>query len=230
MQDAFLEWGDARHPNVAAIYGFLSSDAHSPKIVMEILEGSLLEVMRSVQDIGASLAFREQVELASGILSGLHYLHNCKKVVVIHSNVWPANILITPFWNPKITDIGLAKYLKPSPASLPYRAPELCGDDAGEPTKSSDRFSAGAVLFEVFSGSEIPRDGRPVDYELVSCDDTRRVCNDLMKRNSNERIAVEKALAIAKSLRQSEAYKECPPPRRVTGRVRRENEEFFATI
>lgn len=230
MQDAFLGWGGARHPNMAAIYGFLSSETSSPKFIMEILEGSLLEVMGSIREIGASLAFREQVELASGIISGIHYLHSRSKNLIIHGNLWPANILITPFWNPKISDIGLAKYVKPSPQSKPYRAPELRGDKPDEPTKASDRYSTGAILYEVFSGSQPPEDTTTFQFNLVDHDEVRTMCVGLLKKKSTDRGNTADALATVKRLRQSEAYKECPPPRRVTGRVRRDNEEFFASI
>ena len=230
MQDAFLAWGGARHPNIAAINGFLSSDSLSPKIIMEILEGSLLEVMNSIREIGASLAFREQVELASGIISGIHYLHSRPKDMIIHGNLWPANILITPFWNPKITDIGLSKYVKPSRESIPYRAPEVRGEKANEPTKASDRFSIGIMLYEVFTGCKPPEDTSTVDFDQVSHEEVRKMCLNMTKKKTNERSHTSDALATVKPLRQNEAYKECPPPRRVTGRVRRENEEFFASI
>lgn len=230
MQDAFLAWGGARHPNIAAINGFISSDNASPKIVMEILEGSLLEVMNSIRETGETLAFREQIELANGVVSGVHYLHSRTKNMIIHGNLWPANILITPFWNPKITDLGLSKYIKPSLESIPYQAPELRGENPSVPTKASDRFSIGIILCEVFSGCKPPEDATTVDFKQLTPEEIRKLCVNMTKKKTSERTHTSDALAVVKPLRQKKAYKDCAMPRRVTGRVRRENEEFFSSI
>lgn len=105
--------------------------------------------------LGRRLATRAGLELADDMLSALAYAHENK---VIHCDVKPDNCLIFADGRLRLTDFGIARIaLKTLSASgagtLGYVAPEQA---MGRPSFRSDVFSAGLVLYRMFSG-RLPR-------------------------------------------------------------------------
>ena len=64
------------HPHIAAVCGVVRQDDGTPIwLVMELLQGSMCDVMRAARLSGKCLTFREQVDMSRDCLSGLQYLH-----------------------------------------------------------------------------------------------------------------------------------------------------------
>ena len=106
------------------------------------------------------------VEVLTGILSALEYLHSDKKI--IHRDLSPENILMYiegENWIPKIADFGISKKLdfisdssdsKKSTQLLgkvSYMAPEQLNSSPTGPW--SDVFSVGVMLFEMLTGHSL---------------------------------------------------------------------------
>ena len=145
------------HPNIAVVHDFDCQDGID-FLVMEYVEGkSLLGVLET-----GALPEKEIAVLGAQIAEALEEAHEHG---VVHRDLKPGNILVTPKGRAKVIDFGLAKFLHPASGlaatesfvevgffagTLPYMSPEqLLGEP---PDARSDIFSFGAVLYEMATG------------------------------------------------------------------------------
>ena len=147
------------HRNVAAVYGFEEEDgAHF--LVMELVEGiTLAERLKP-----GPMPLAEALRFAAQLADGLEAAHESG---VVHRDLKPGNIKITPSGEAKILDFGLAKgvdtptssdhaitgaYTSPGTVfgTAPYMSPEQARGRAVD--KRSDIWSFGCVLYECLSG------------------------------------------------------------------------------
>ncbi len=135
------------HPNIVRFYNIDIID-NKFVLVMEYIRGRVLrEIIK-----GGGI----EVEQAKGILSqtleAISYAHN---LGVLHRDLKPENILLTEDNIVKITDFGLARFIKSgslaaSTAGTPiYMAPEAW---AGSYSEKSDIWSIGVILYELLTG------------------------------------------------------------------------------
>lgn len=142
------------HPNVVAVYDTGEHDG-VPYIVMERLSGRTM-----ADEIEAGpLSAREVERLAQQVLAALDAAHQAG---VVHRDIKPRNLLLTPESSVKVTDFGIAKVAEGLELDVTvtgqvlgtpaYLAPErLSGQPA---TARSDLFSLGVVLYEALSGTK----------------------------------------------------------------------------
>ncbi len=142
-----------QHPGIVALYDVISLRDTS-YIIMEFVEGkTLAQTLTSKKTLRAS----ETVQLLSQVADALHHAHQQK---VVHRDVKPANILITPTGVAKIADFGVAKAeatadLTAAGAILgtpDYMSPEQARGSAVE--GRSDLFSLGCILYECLAGKK----------------------------------------------------------------------------
>ncbi len=140
-----------QHPNVVAIYDVVEEDGR-PWIVMELLRyRSLRDIVREEGPLPPARAAR----LGLGILAALRAAH---AVGIVHRDVKPANILLSPEDRAVLTDFGIARatdscstltadHLVGSPS---YIAPERAwGGQAGP---AADLWALGAALYAAVEG------------------------------------------------------------------------------
>jgi serine/threonine protein kinase len=139
------------HPNITTIYAIDEVD-NTIFIVMEYVSGTTLgEVMDSRR-----LTLAEILKLAIQIAEGLAEAHQKN---VIHRDVKPDNLMLSPANQIKIMDFGLAKIRGQSRltqdnfsmGTIDYISPELISRDR-EIDQRSDIFSFGVLLYEMLSG------------------------------------------------------------------------------
>jgi len=153
-----LALAQLNHPNIETIYEFADQDGVD-FLVMELIPGHALN-----DKIKAGpLALPEVARLGIQLADGLAAAHDRG---IIHCDLKPHNLILTPDGRLKILDFGLARRVRPEisgdlthsitvetgPVSgtVPYMAPEQL---SGEGTDArSDIFSAGAVLYEMATG------------------------------------------------------------------------------
>lgn len=149
------------HPNICTIYE-VGEDAGETFIAMEYVEGrTLAEVIKQgTLPVDTVLRFGRQ------LASALAHAHDRG---VIHGDLKPLNVVVTPHGDAKILDFGLARRTDPAEfdrktletvsaegraglgGTLPYMAPEqIEGSDASVRT---DIWSLGIVLYEMAAGS-----------------------------------------------------------------------------
>jgi serine/threonine protein kinase len=153
------------HPNIVTIHDILFTP-ETGFIVMEFIEGRTLQSLLKKERLPLATA----IDIAAQVASALQYAHEHK---IIHRDVKPANIMITPSFEARITDFGIAKSdgathltMSGSLVGTPdYMSPEQAkGEDVD---CRSDIFSLGCVLFECAAG-EKPFKGGSLTGVLLS--------------------------------------------------------------
>jgi hypothetical protein len=142
------------HPNIVGLYNAVR-DGDSIALVMEYVEGESLQRMVEAGPLPVATA----VDFASQVLSALGYAHESG---IIHRDVAPANIIITPERVAKLTDFGLARgasdvRLSTSGAPLGspwYMSPEQIRG-TGAVDGRTDIYAMGAVLHEMLTGGKL---------------------------------------------------------------------------
>lgn len=214
-----------RHPNVASIFGVVMSDGLPWHIVMELLEGSVSDLISAAALSCQYLTVREQLDLSMDIILGLAHLHELKPKAVVHGDLRPANILVTAMMVAKISDIGtwrvLGSSLPPGPLTFSYLAPERQPSQSSvvpRTTLEADRYGLGVTLLEIFSGQPASRRERDMQLRELSCDNLRQMCVQLSEENPQSRLAVQEAQGIVERARQDPKYQQAPNRRLVRGK------------
>ncbi len=142
------------HPNIVKAYDFYEISEQVYFITMEYVEGqSLRKLCESRQ---GPLAVEEALSLLYGIAQGLQHAHHHG---LVHRDIKPGNILITPDGTPKLVDFGIARD-ESSDLSLTttgeylgsplYMSPEAC---LRKPTDArADIYSFGLIAYELLTG------------------------------------------------------------------------------
>ncbi len=153
------------HPNIVSIYDVgTENDLHY--IVMEYVEG---ETLKEYIDKKHLIPWREAVDYAIQIAKGLEQAH---KNSIIHRDIKPHNIIMTPDGVMKVTDFGIARANVQTTmtcddcaiGSVHYISPEQAR--GGYTDERSDMYSLGIVLYEMLTGT-VPFDSdRPVTIAI----------------------------------------------------------------
>jgi serine/threonine-protein kinase len=139
------------HPNIVAIYDW-GQEAGTYYIVMELVQGrSLRDLIRADSPLDPN----QTAEIGAEIAAALAYAHRSG---LVHRDVKPGNVLITPTGNVKVTDFGIARAGTSDAltqtgsvmGTATYFSPEQA---QGHPVDGrSDVYSLGVVLYEMVTG------------------------------------------------------------------------------
>lgn len=139
-------WEGLHHKNIVEIYA--ANIFPVPYIEMEYVKSDLA-AMRFPLEI------KQAVAIVKGIAEGLRYAHGQG---IVHRDIKPGNIMITPDGIPKISDWGLSKAEGTKQSgligfSLEYAAPEqLAPNLYGEPGPGTDIYQLGVLFYEMLAG------------------------------------------------------------------------------
>ena len=154
------------HPAIATIYAADISDAGAPYLVMEYCSGGSLGATYRTTPKSVEEVLTIGVRLASA-------LEAAHRLGIIHRDVKPANILITDYGTPVLTDFGISigddgvseatmfqgeEFTKTATTSgsthgmsVPWAPPEAFLDEPHSDERS-DIFSLGATLYSLLEG------------------------------------------------------------------------------
>ncbi|XP_065845693.1 uncharacterized protein [Oscarella lobularis] len=161
FEQEFLVCSRLHHPNIMTVCGAVMAEGVPLQLVMELLEGSVSEVLDEAQASESNLNVCEQLSIAMDMTSGISYLHQIRPRPYVHGDIRPSNILVTKDMKGKVGDLGTAHLIESSlsagPVSEQYLAPERKRPPEGTATLStlpSDVYSVGVSLIEIFTGKK----------------------------------------------------------------------------
>lgn len=139
------------HEGIANVYDY-GEDSGSAFLVMELVPGdSLAKILEDRKQLPSS----EVLDIVSQTARALHAAH---QQGLVHRDVKPGNLLITPDGQVKITDFGIARVADQVSltatgqvmGTVQYLAPEQATGKSATP--STDIYSLGIVAYEALAG------------------------------------------------------------------------------
>ncbi len=143
--------GILSHPNIVTVHDVGEEPStRTAFIAMEYVDGKNLKQLLQER---MPIAWERVAEIIGQVAEGLDYAH---RRGIVHRDVKPANIIITPEGGVKITDFGIAK-IEQSNLTMEgqflgtpnYMSPEQVTGEAVD--GRSDLFSLGVVLYELLT-------------------------------------------------------------------------------
>lgn len=141
------------HPNIVTVHDF-GLDHGQLFLVMEYIPGKDLKTILRQR---GRFSVEEAIPLMVQACAGIGYAH---RAGLVHCDVKPHNMIVTPDARLKVTDFGIARALStilPDEradvvwGSPQYFSPEQATGEA--PSPASDVYSLGVVLYEVLTGA-----------------------------------------------------------------------------
>ncbi|MEI7891797.1 MAG: protein kinase [Myxococcales bacterium] len=180
FKNEFRALADVSHPNLAALYDFVTDDGQV-FFTMELIEGNdFLSYVRSVRGdsgmafaatVDASYRFSKMLPVAPAtstgccdvdklrlalrqLVAGVSALHVAGK---LHRDIKPSNVLVTPEGRVVLLDFGLVTNVEQQEAvsravvgTAEYMSPEQAS--GGELSEATDWYSVGSMLYEALTG------------------------------------------------------------------------------
>jgi serine/threonine protein kinase len=146
------------HPAIVAVYDTgedRTATGATPYIVMEYVEG---ETLRDVLRREGHLDPERAMSLSADICGALDFSH---RNGIVHRDVKPGNVMITPQGTVKVMDFGIARAVSDSAATMTstaavigtaqYLSPEQARGESVD--ARSDVYSVGCMLYELVTGA-----------------------------------------------------------------------------
>lgn len=152
------------HPNLPKVSDYFAVD-DKEYLVMDFVEGENLQQVfdRHMQQFRTPLPEKSVLAWADQVLDALSYLHGQHPAPIIHRDIKPGNIILTPNGVVKLVDFGLVKLLETSGQDTAlalrgigtpaYTALEQYPGTEGHTDARTDIYALGATLYHLLTGS-----------------------------------------------------------------------------
>ncbi|MDX3001340.1 Stk1 family PASTA domain-containing Ser/Thr kinase [Kribbella solani] len=148
------------HPTIVSVYDTgeepdpNGSGVTIPYIVMELVTGKTL---RDLIREGRKIMPERALEITSGVLEALDYSH---RAGIVHRDIKPGNVMLTPQGQVKVMDFGIARAVADTSSTMTqtaavigtaqYLSPEQARGETVD--ARSDLYSTGCLLYELLTG------------------------------------------------------------------------------
>ena len=144
-----------RHPHIATLLDGGITEEGLPYFAMDYVEGAPIDQYCDQH----KLSIRNRLNLFRMICSAVQFAH---QNLIVHRDIKPGNIIVTPEGVPVLLDFGIAKLLdaEHSQETMPGQrpmTPECASPEQvrGEPiTTASDIYSLGILLYKLLTGHQ----------------------------------------------------------------------------
>jgi serine/threonine protein kinase len=204
-----------QHSNIVQIYQLMKHEGLMCLALEYVGGGNLQQRLQQSKP----MSIRDAAALTATLARAVEFAHQRG---ILHRDLKPGNILLTPDGQPKIADFGLAKLLGESPDARPltlsgqvfgtpaYMSPEQANASRGEVGIATDVYALGTMFYEMLTGrrpfagahsmelllrivSEEPPPPRHLRREMPR--DLETVCLKCLEKDPARRYASAAALA-----------------------------------
>ena len=183
-----------RHPNLPRVSDHFAVGDQGQYLIMDFIDG---EDLRQRMERMGTVTEDDAIMVGAAMCDALSYLHT-RKPSILHRDIKPGNVKITPEGNIYLVDFGLAKLVQGTQATTTgaramtpgYSPPEQYGTARTDPR--TDIYSLGATLYAALTGM-IPEDGLARAMDNAQLTPLRKRNPKVSRRLS---AAVEKAMAV----------------------------------
>lgn len=143
------------HPNIVTVHD-IGQDGHRHFIVMEYVEGQTMkQIIKEYKEHDEFIPLSRALDLTIGICNGIGYAH---RAGLVHCDVKPHNIIVTPDERVKVADFGIARAVTSATqheivsqvwGTPQYFSPEQASGQATSP--ATDVYAIGVVMFEILT-------------------------------------------------------------------------------
>jgi serine/threonine protein kinase len=183
-----------RHANLPRVTDHFVIGEQGQYLIMDYIEG---EDLRQRMERQGTVSEEDAILIGAAMCEALQYLHT-RKPSIIHRDVKPGNVRISPDGHIFLVDFGLAKLVKGSQATTTgaramtpgYSPPEQYGTARTDPR--TDIYSLGATLYAAVTGI-IPEDGLARAMDNVDLTPVRKRNPRISRKLA---AAIEKAMAV----------------------------------
>ena len=183
-----------RLPNLPRVSDHFVVGDQGQYLVMDFIEG---EDLRQRMERLGTINEDDAIQIGAAICDALDYLHT-RKPSILHRDIKPGNVKITPDGHIFLVDFGLAKVVQGTQATTTgaramtpgYSPPEQYGTARTDPR--TDVYSLGATLYASLCGV-IPEDGLARAMDNAQLTPLRKRSPKISRRFA---AAIEKAMAV----------------------------------
>lgn len=192
-----------RHPNLPRVSDHFAVGDQGQYLVMDFIEG---EDLRQRMERLGTVTEEDAVMVGAAMCDALTYLHT-RKPAILHRDIKPGNVKISPDGSIFLVDFGLAKIVQGPEATTTgaramtpgYSPPEQYG--TARTDARTDIYSLGATLYAALTGV-IPEDGLARAMDNAQLTPLRRRNPKVSRRVT---AAIEKAMSVDPSDRFQKA-------------------------